>query len=96
MQIKLCGMCCLMCVGTCVLVTVTTTVVHMSRLQSLRECVYTVKTQTCTCYSVLLESASERTDEGECSMVAGLVTCSLYADVRRVNSHNIVFCKTES
>ncbi|XP_054281332.1 uncharacterized protein LOC128999000 [Macrosteles quadrilineatus] len=62
--IKLCGLCCLMCVGTCVLVTVTTTVVHMSRLQSLRECVYTLKTQTCTCYSVLLESASERTDEG--------------------------------
>ncbi|XP_046682929.1 uncharacterized protein LOC124369174 isoform X2 [Homalodisca vitripennis] len=62
--IKLCGLCCLMCVGTCVLVTVTTTVVHMSRLQSLRECVYTLKTQTCTCYSVLLESASERSDEG--------------------------------
>uniref|UniRef100_A0A1B6DWH9 Uncharacterized protein n=1 Tax=Clastoptera arizonana TaxID=38151 RepID=A0A1B6DWH9_9HEMI len=62
--IKLCGIFCLLCAGTCVLVTVTTTVLHMSRLQSLRECVYTLKTQTCTCYSVLLESASERTDEG--------------------------------
>ncbi|XP_073985184.1 uncharacterized protein isoform X1 [Rhodnius prolixus] len=62
--IKLCGVCCLICAATCVLVTVTTTVIHMSRLQSLRECVYTTKTQTCTCYSMLLESASERTDEG--------------------------------
>uniref|UniRef100_A0A146KTR5 Uncharacterized protein n=1 Tax=Lygus hesperus TaxID=30085 RepID=A0A146KTR5_LYGHE len=62
--IKLCGVCCLVCAATCVLVTVTTTVIHMSRLQSLRECVYTLKTQTCTCYSMLLENESERTDEG--------------------------------
>ncbi|XP_014245681.1 uncharacterized protein LOC106664478 isoform X2 [Cimex lectularius] len=62
--IKLCGVCCLICAATCVLVTVTTTVIHMSRLQSLRECVYTTKTQTCTCYSMLLESAADRTEEG--------------------------------
>uniref|UniRef100_A0A336MFR6 CSON000783 protein n=1 Tax=Culicoides sonorensis TaxID=179676 RepID=A0A336MFR6_CULSO len=36
---------------TCALVTVTTTVLHMSRLQSLRECDYQVKTRTCTCYT---------------------------------------------
>lgn len=28
----------------------------MNRLQTLRECVYTQKTRTCICYSVLLES----------------------------------------
>lgn len=32
--------------------TVTTTVIHMSRLQALRECEYTRKTRTCTCYSI--------------------------------------------
>ncbi|KAL1132369.1 hypothetical protein AAG570_010324, partial [Ranatra chinensis] len=62
--IKLCGVCCLLCAAICVLVTVTTTVIHMSRLQSLRECVYTLRTHTCTCYSMLLDSASDRTDEG--------------------------------
>lgn len=36
----------------------------MNRLQTLRECVYTQKTRTCTCYSVLLE-AHAATDEGK-------------------------------
>lgn len=31
----------------------------MNRLQTLRECVYTQKTRTCTCYSVLLEAHTE-------------------------------------
>lgn len=62
--IKLCGVCCLMSAGTCVLVTVTTTVIHMSRLQSLRECVYTAKTQTCVCYSMLISSESDRHEDG--------------------------------
>lgn len=35
----------------------------MNRLQALRECVYTQKTRTCTCYSVLLE-AHPSADEG--------------------------------
>lgn len=62
-QIKVCGLCCLVCALTCVLVTITTTVIHMNRLQTLRECVYTQKTRTCTCYSVLLE-AHANTDDG--------------------------------
>ncbi|XP_044739237.1 transcription factor mef2A isoform X2 [Chrysoperla carnea] len=61
--IKVSGICCLVCALTCVLVTITTTVIHMNRLQTLRECVYTQKTRTCTCYSVLLEAHAE-TDEG--------------------------------
>lgn len=63
LQIKVSGLCCLVCALTCVLVTITTTVIHMNRLQTLRECVYTQKTRTCTCYSVLLESHSA-TEEG--------------------------------
>ncbi|XP_066154293.1 uncharacterized protein [Euwallacea fornicatus] len=62
LQIKVCGLCCLVCALTCVLVTITTTVIHMNRLQTLRECVYTQKTRTCTCYSVLLEAQSSNDD----------------------------------
>lgn len=51
-QIKLSGACGLSSALTCALVTVTTTVLHMSRLQALRECEYTRKTRTCTCYSI--------------------------------------------
>lgn len=82
--IKVCGLCCLICALTCVLVTITTTVIHMNRLQSLRECVYTKKTRTCTCYSVLLEAQSNA-DEGmrfvfdstpDCEVIHGeLYTC---------------------
>ncbi|XP_022921313.1 uncharacterized protein [Onthophagus taurus] len=61
--IKVCGLCCLVCALTCVLVTITTTVIHMNRLQALKECVYTQKTRTCTCYSVVIE-AHATTDEG--------------------------------
>lgn len=62
LQIKVCGLCCLVCALTCVLVTITTTVIHMNRLQTLKECVYTVKTRTCTCYSILLEAQSTNDD----------------------------------
>jgi len=55
-QIKLCGGCCLACAVLCVIVTITTTVIHMNRLQMLRECVYTRMTQTCTCFPVPVES----------------------------------------
>lgn len=51
-KIKLSGACGLSSALTCALVTVTTTVIHMSRLQALRECEYTRKTRTCTCYSI--------------------------------------------
>ena len=43
-QIKVCGICCLCSAVLCVVVTVTTTVIHMNRLQTLRECVYQVHT----------------------------------------------------
>ncbi|PNF28678.1 hypothetical protein B7P43_G07882 [Cryptotermes secundus] len=54
--IKLCGGCCLACAVLCVIVTISTTVIHMNRLQMLRECVYTRMTQTCTCYPVPIDT----------------------------------------
>ena len=51
LQIKLCGICCLASAVLCVVVTVTTTVIHMNRLQTLRECVYQGSIQTCTCFA---------------------------------------------
>ncbi|XP_014470119.1 PREDICTED: uncharacterized protein LOC106742045 [Dinoponera quadriceps] len=47
---KVCGSVGVVCAMVCVLVTVTTTVIHMSRLQGLRECVYTARARSCTCY----------------------------------------------
>ncbi|XP_046837292.1 uncharacterized protein LOC124432394 [Vespa crabro] len=47
---KVCGSVGVVCALVCVLVTVTTTVIHMSRLQGLRECVYTERARSCTCY----------------------------------------------
>ncbi|XP_015127292.1 uncharacterized protein LOC107048579 [Diachasma alloeum] len=47
---KVCGSVGVVCALVCVLVTVTTTVIHMSKLQSLRECVYTARARSCTCY----------------------------------------------
>ncbi|XP_043287628.1 uncharacterized protein [Venturia canescens] len=47
---KMCGSVGVVCALVCVLVTVTTTVVHMSRLQGLRECIYTERARSCTCY----------------------------------------------
>lgn len=58
------GACGLISALTCALVTVTTTVLHMSRLQALRECEYAQKTRTCTCYSDLIESQVDRVDKG--------------------------------
>ncbi|XP_046403062.1 uncharacterized protein LOC124168795 isoform X2 [Ischnura elegans] len=48
---KVSGGCWLGCAALCVAVTVTTTVLHMNRLQTLRECVYTQRLRTCVCYS---------------------------------------------
>lgn len=76
-QIKLSGACGLLSALTCALVTVTTTVLHLSRLQQLKECEYTQKTRTCTCYSVLIESQMESGDRfvfdstDDCSVVHG-------------------------
>jgi hypothetical protein len=65
LQIKVCGICCLLSAVLCVIVTVTTTVIHMNRLQTLRECVYTQKNQACTCYSGLAQDPSVNSEEGE-------------------------------
>ncbi|CAH2083867.1 unnamed protein product [Euphydryas editha] len=51
-MIKVVGACCLVCALTCVLVTITTTVIHMNKLQTLKFCEYTKLTRTCTCFSI--------------------------------------------
>jgi len=89
LQIKLSGACSLASALTCALVTVTTTVIHMSRLQALRECQYTQKTRTCTCSSTLSESDDLDDSSGvrfvfdattDCSVVHG----ALYSCLRAV------------
>ncbi|KAJ6643687.1 hypothetical protein Bhyg_08652 [Pseudolycoriella hygida] len=60
--IKLSGACGLASALTCALVTVTTTVLHMSRLQALKECEYTKKTRTCTCYPIVNDP--QQSDDG--------------------------------
>lgn len=91
LQIKLSGACSLASALTCALVTVTTTVIHMSRLQALRECQYTQKTRTCTCSSALSEVSGDDADDGvgvrfvfdattDCSVVHG----ALYSCLRAV------------
>ncbi|XP_065564805.1 uncharacterized protein LOC136030079 isoform X1 [Artemia franciscana] len=47
--VKLCGGCCILCAALCIVITVATIVVHMSRLQSLHECVYQAQRHSCTC-----------------------------------------------
>ncbi|XP_037787356.1 uncharacterized protein LOC119582917 [Penaeus monodon] len=47
--IKLSGCLCLVCAVLCVVVTVTTTVLHMNRLQTLQECEFFPHSQSCTC-----------------------------------------------
>lgn len=81
-QIKLSGACGLSSALTCALVTVTTTVIHMSRLQALRECEYTRKTRTCTCYSIETHAMQDENgniggnDESEWFSL--YLLCSLY------------------
>merc|ERR1719471_2724381 len=53
--VKFCGCFCLLSALLCVVVTVTTTVVHMNRLQTLRECVYQASTKTCTCFAGMMD-----------------------------------------
>lgn len=52
LQIKLTGGIAGLTVLTCSLVTVTTTMLHMSKLSALNECAYQATTRTCTCYPV--------------------------------------------
>ena len=49
---------CLLCSLLCVVVTVTTTVIHMNRLQTLRECVYQSSSRTCTCFAGIMDHRS--------------------------------------
>ncbi|XP_055608493.1 uncharacterized protein LOC129755835 isoform X2 [Uranotaenia lowii] len=87
--IKLSGACGLASALTCALVTVTTTVLHMSRLQVLRECEYTQKTRTCTCYSVTAEKQAEGVDDNvrfvfDSTSDCGVVHGALYSCLRAV------------
>ncbi|KAL0267874.1 UNVERIFIED_CONTAM: hypothetical protein PYX00_010023 [Menopon gallinae] len=91
---KLCGLCSLCCAVLCVSVTVTTTVIHMNRLQTLRECLYTQKTQSCTCYSVLMDN-DRTSDEGikfvfnstpDCEVVHG----ALYSCLRAIFGLSVI------
>ncbi|XP_065340792.1 uncharacterized protein LOC135940053 isoform X2 [Cloeon dipterum] len=86
--IKVCGVCCLLSAVLCVIVTVTTTVIHMNRLQTLRECVYTQKSQACTCYSGLVQDPSVTSEESmrfvfhntpDCEVVHGALYSCLRA-----------------
>lgn len=90
LQIKLSGACGVASALTCALVTVTTTVLHLSRLQTLRQCEYTQKTRTCTCYTVVLDPQTETNinddarfvfdSTADCSIVHG----ALYSCLRAV------------
>ncbi|XP_038118767.1 uncharacterized protein LOC6036260 isoform X2 [Culex quinquefasciatus] len=87
--IKLSGACGLASALTCALVTVTTTVLHMSRLQVLRECEYTQKTRTCTCYSVTADKQAEGVDDNvrfvfDSTADCGVVHGALYSCLRAV------------
>ena len=59
LQMKLCGCLCLVSAVLCVVVTVTTTVIHMNRLQTLRECVYQAATKTCTCFAGIIDPITQ-------------------------------------
>ncbi|KAG5676386.1 hypothetical protein PVAND_006226 [Polypedilum vanderplanki] len=89
--IKLSGACSLASALTCALVTVTTTVIHMSRLQALKECQYTQKTRTCTCSSTLSESSDDIDETGssvrfvfDATTDCGVVHGALYSCLRAV------------
>ncbi|XP_049540540.1 uncharacterized protein LOC125954370 isoform X2 [Anopheles darlingi] len=87
--IKLSGACGLASALTCALVTVTTTVLHMSRLQVLRECEYTQKTRTCTCYSVTADKQPDGVDDSvrfvfDSTSDCGVVHGALYSCLRAV------------
>lgn len=73
----------------------TTTAVHMSRLQGLKECDYTAKTKTCTCYTIRGDSNPEFHDTSaryvfdqidECGMVHG----ALYSCLRALFGLSVV------
>ncbi|XP_060808704.1 uncharacterized protein LOC106131084 [Amyelois transitella] len=77
-MIKVVGACCLVCALTCVLVTITTTVIHMNKLQTLKFCEYTKLTRTCTCFSMppdLQHSGAD--DDGVRCVFEGVTDCGV-------------------
>ncbi|XP_017893511.1 uncharacterized protein LOC108633059 [Ceratina calcarata] len=77
---KVCGSVGVVCALVCMLVTVTTTVIHMSRLQGLRKCVYTAKAKSCTCYGTPEEDPGVRFEgTPHCEAVHGALHACLRA-----------------
>ncbi|XP_075988531.1 uncharacterized protein LOC142984666 [Anticarsia gemmatalis] len=76
-MIKVVGACCLVCALTCVLVTITTTVIHMNKLQTLKFCEYTKLTRTCTCFSMPPDSQHATDDEGVRCVFEGVSECGV-------------------
>ncbi|CAG0912630.1 unnamed protein product [Notodromas monacha] len=90
---KLAGLSCLTSAVVCVVVTITTTVVHMNRLQTLRECVYTPQARACACFSAIPDPSasgnpsSNSNEPGGKFVFAGTESCdvihgSLYTCLR--------------
>ncbi|XP_061381355.1 uncharacterized protein LOC116776234 isoform X3 [Danaus plexippus] len=75
-KIKVVGACCLVCALTCVLVTITTTVIHMNKLQTLKFCEYTKLTRTCTCFSMSPDSHTNDDDGVRC-VFEGVSDCGV-------------------
>lgn len=75
-MIKVVGACCLVCALTCLLVTITTTVIHMNKLQTLK-CEYTKLTRTCTCYSKPTENQHGQETEGVRCVFEGVTDCGV-------------------
>ncbi|KAJ0170333.1 hypothetical protein K1T71_014261 [Dendrolimus kikuchii] len=76
-KIKVVGACCLVCALTCVLVTITTTVIHMNKLQTLKFCEYTKRARTCTCYSISPEKQHTGNEEDIRCEFEGVSSCGV-------------------
>jgi len=57
------GGCYLVCALLSVVMTVTTTVIHMNRLQTHHECVYTQRIRSCTCISAIVQNGDSSAHE---------------------------------
>ncbi len=80
-QLKFCGFLCLCSCVLCVVVTVTTTVIHMNRLQTLRECLYQTSSKTCTCFASIVDPISKEGNEeglGRSSQLTHNLTAGLH------------------
>ncbi|XP_048002019.1 uncharacterized protein LOC125238671 [Leguminivora glycinivorella] len=76
-MIKVVGACCLVCALTCVLVTITTTYIHMNKLQKLQHCEYTKLTRTCTCSSTRPDTAHNSKEEELRCVFEGVTSCEV-------------------